>query len=212
MIRIAFVAALLGAALLLPRSGIAADGDAATSGSSRALPDLPEREVKPRPLHTVKEEAEAPARTPLDVHRSPAIESGQRTAAVAPRAAAPARPGSGLLSGNAVPTGATSLAIGGASVRLFGVRPPETRDRCGAAPCAELAQKLLAERVQRSKSLACQVPAQPGSAICRDKDGLDLASLLVGEGLAVADTRQSYDYIAAEASARKAKRGLWQYR
>jgi len=63
----------------------------------------------------------------------------------------------------------------------------------------------------------CHVPSpKPGIviafAICLDADGVDLGGWLVSEGLALADTGQSYDYAGAESIARSQKRGLWGFR
>jgi endonuclease YncB( thermonuclease family) len=170
------------------------------------------REVKPRPAHTVKEDAEATPRREVDVRRAPGAEAPSRTAAVSPRPTRSATPGAGILSGAAQPAGATALTVGRSTIRLFGVRPPDGGEACAGAPCAERAKTLLAERVRRSGSVTCEVPARPGAAICRDKDGVDLGGFLVSEGYARADTGQSFEYVSAEASARSARRGLWQSR
>jgi endonuclease YncB( thermonuclease family) len=216
MTRLAGPAALLSAALLLsaplPLSAEATEGDAA--GSSRRLPDLPVIEVKPRPAHTVNDDAlPPPARRELDIRRSPDGAAATRTAAASPRAAATA---ARHVSGLAQPTGATALQVAGAKLRLFGIRPPESRDRCAAsaagAACAERARALLAARTKGGGAVACDAPGRPGAAICRDAQGVDLGGFLVSEGLALADPRESYDYVRAEESARVAKRGLWLYR
>jgi endonuclease YncB( thermonuclease family) len=106
---------------------------------------------------------------------------------------------------------------------LFGVRPPNSGDRCLAAsglnlgtppPCLQKAQDTLIARLARNPSVSCRVPA-PGTAsaaaICLDADGVDLGGFLVAEGLALADPAQSYDYVGAESIARSQHRGLWRF-
>ena len=134
------------------------------------------------------------------------------------------------IAGAATAAGATALRVGGQPLHLFGIRPPANGDRCvvagtaGAAngapahrtlPCIDQAQGTLAARLARKANISCRFPgaARPdGPAICLDGDGVDLAGLLVAEGLALADPAQSYDYVGAEGIARAQKRGLWLFR
>ena len=113
---------------------------------------------------------------------------------------------------------------------LFGIRPPATGDRCatggaaptgsgaqsrGTLPCAEQARWTLAAHLARKTNVSCRFPAAAraaSAAICLDGDGIDLAGMLVAEGLATADPAQSYDYVGAESVARTQKRGLWLFR
>jgi endonuclease YncB( thermonuclease family) len=146
------------------------------------------------------------------------------------RAAAP-RGGAGpQIAGAAVAAGATALRIGGRPLQLFGIRPPASGDRCAAAgntvlangaqtrrtlPCQEEAQGILAARLAHKADISCRFPGAAradGPAICLDGDGVDLAGLLVAEGLALADPAESYDYVGAEGIARAQKRGLWLFR
>jgi endonuclease YncB( thermonuclease family) len=123
--------------------------------------------------------------------------------------------------GSARVTGATSLTVGAIPVQLFGVKPPLPGDRCelGGTPtnCVDLAKRRLQERFGRSDQVNCRTPnPQPGMvvafAICLDANGIDLGSFLLNEGLALADTGQSYDYVGAEGVARTLKHGLWKFR
>jgi endonuclease YncB( thermonuclease family) len=132
------------------------------------------------------------------------------------------------IAGAAIAAGATALRVGGRPLHLFGIRPPASGDRCAAGgnaapangtqrtlPCQERAQDTLAGRLVHKANISCRFPggARPdGSAICLDGDGVDLAGLLVAEGLALADPAQSYDYVGAEGIARAQKRGLWLFR
>jgi endonuclease YncB( thermonuclease family) len=137
----------------------------------------------------------------------------------AQQAALPAAPST--LSGPAQATGTVSLAIGGHTVRLYGVLPPASTDRCalGAGQplaCAEVTQAMLAARLARSASVTCQLPPGVGAAdparICLDATGVDIAGYLVGEGLAVADRHASTGYAGAESAARSYSKGLWRFR
>src|SRR5438477_5066336 len=134
-------------------------------------------------------------------------------------AARPPAPSS--LSGPAHATGTVSLAVNGHSVRLYGVLPPASTDRCAlgtGAPqtCAEVTQAMLAARLARSASVTCQLPpgttpAEP-ARICLDATGVDVGGYLVGEGLAVADPHAGKGYAGAESAARTSGKGLWRFR
>jgi len=150
--------------------------------------------------------------------------------AAAPRGAAGARTTGPQIAGAGEASGATALRVNGTALYLFGIRPPASGDRCisgGSAtlssgaqarstlPCLEQAEGILAARLARKATVSCRFPGQArpdGPAICLDGDGVDLAGLLVAEGLALADPAQSYDYVGAEGIARQQKRGLWLFR
>ena len=114
----------------------------------------------------------------------------------------------------------TVLDVLGRPVRLFGVRPPDPRDRCAlpngsARPCREVAREALVQRLAGRSEVHCRVPpGQRGTAgaICLDGRGTDLGGFLVAEGFALADSAASYDYVGAESVARSFHRGLWHYR
>jgi endonuclease YncB( thermonuclease family) len=148
-----------------------------------------------------------------------------------PTPAPTARGGTGpQIAGAGEAAGATILRVGGRPLHLFGIRPPSSGDRCAAPgntalgsgarakstlPCLEQAESLLAARLARKAKISCRFPGatRPDSpAICLDGDGVDLAGILVAEGLALADPSQSYDYVGAEGVARSQKRGLWLFR
>ena len=143
-----------------------------------------------------------------------------RGAAAQPMQQAALPPAPSSLSGAARATGTVSLAIDGHAVRLYGVLPPASTDRCAlgtGAPqaCAEVTQAMLAARLARSASVTCQLPPGVGTAdparICLDATGVDIAGYLVGEGLAVAD-RHAGGYAGAESIARSYGKGLWHFR
>jgi endonuclease YncB( thermonuclease family) len=140
------------------------------------------------------------------------------------------------VAGAAQAEGATALRVDGQPLHLFGIRPPTSGDRCAAPattaaqgnpapgsgaqarrtlPCLEQAQGVLAARLKGKANVSCRFPGasrQDSPAICLDGDGVDLAGVLVAEGLALADPAQSYDYVGAEGVARSQKRGLWLFR
>ena len=184
-----------------------------------AAPDLPTVEVAPLPVHVVPEE-DAPAPTPK---ASPFGRTG-RTLALPDSARGTARsfppPVAPIIAGAAEASGGTTLAVAGRAVRLFGVRTPEPGEQCGAGSggqgnCTVLARDALVQRLRHSPQVSCQVPpGQRGSpgAICVDASGTDLGRFLVAEGLALADTSQSYEYFGAEGVARSQHRGVWGHR
>lgn len=193
---------------------------------ARVLPPLPTREVAMRPAHIVPEDEPLPPARPIDIRQPP--DAPSRPAALpasheAARRKEPRHAPALQIAGSAEVSGATALLVGGQPLRLFGVRPPSTVDRCappnraGAAalPCTEEAHKALVARLARNAGVSCRMPAPSsaaGAAICLDAEGVDLGGLLVAEGLALADPAQSYDYVGAEAIARTQHRGLWLFR
>lgn len=118
-------------------------------------------------------------------------------------------------SGPAVAIDGDTLTMGGERIRLFGIDAPEgvqTCDRKGANwACGSDAKALLAEMVS-GRTVEC---------IQRDRDDYgrivascragqsDLAGVMVREGLAVAFTRYSQEYVEAEARAKALKLALW---
>jgi|GEM_PF-3443080 endonuclease YncB( thermonuclease family) len=185
------------------------------------LPALPELKLAEHPIHLVPQEPGPPPPTsgqPLDrqgAAHSPG-QSDEVTFGAHPLApAAPPR----QFSGTATATGAVELKVDATEVALFGIKRAGERDRCGSAPgsdCAAAARLALAQRVSAVGKVSCRIPnPRPGVtayAICLDADGVDLSGFLIAQGLALADTGQSYDYVGAEGIARNLKRGLWQFR
>lgn len=182
-----------------------------------ALPPLTSVEVANRPIREVPPEKNPPPldSTALDMTRPPPGYAGQHPSEGSTRAAPK------QFQGSARVTGATSLTVGAIPVQLFGVKAPLPGDRCDLAGtptnCVELAKRRLQERFGRSDQVNCRTPnPQPGMvvafAICLDANGIDLGSYLLNEGLALADTGQSYDYVGAEGVARTLKHGLWKFR
>lgn len=213
--------------------------------------DLPNVDVAPRVVHTVPDaEPPAASVTVVDRNGRtlrelkpsaglspgyvPSVGPGGAGASVASRGSSrpvlvPPAPNSRLASappgatvdGRGSAAGGTTLSVAGRSMRLFGVRLPDARDKCGlgsgdSRSCNDVARDALAQRLQHYPNIACRVPpGQRGSdqaAICTDNSGTDLAGFLVSEGYVLADTNQSFDYFGAEGVARANRRGLWRYR
>ena len=208
--------------------------EAALPPPQPTLPPLPEQEVPVQPVYPVPDYRTAPIPhvTMEDRNGNPIGRSAAAPAPSAPSAAPsapppPPRPQQApppvpaTLTGPAQATGTTMLALQGHSVRLFGIAAPASGDRCQAEkgdprPCTEIAQQILADRLAHSARVTCTLP--PGASagtparICLDDKGVDVAGFLVGEGLALADPRQTQDYRSAEGVARSLKKGLWAYR
>ncbi|HLZ64782.1 MAG TPA: hypothetical protein VKQ29_01060 [Aliidongia sp.] len=189
----------------------------AAAPSAPELPPLTAVVVAERPVHEVPPDKDPPRpdSVALDMTRPPPGYAGRRPSEGS------TQPAPKQFSGAARVTGATSLSVGAVPVQLFGVKPPLPGDRCElggvATSCLDLAKKRLLERFGRSDQVNCRTPnPQPGMvvafAICLDANGIDLGSFLLNEGLALADTGQSYDYVGAEGVARTLKHGLWKFR
>lgn len=182
-------------------------------------PDLPTVVVGQRPVHTVPDEdTPAPRVTLFD--KSGKETTPRRSASLPPQSAPAPTPSVAPFSGLAQASGGTTLSVAGKGVKLFGVRVADPRDRCGLGPgdsrsCGEVARDVLAQRLKRNPSVSCRMPAgqrgEPG-AVCTDAGGTDLGGFLVAEGLALADTNESYEYFGSEGVARYFGRGLWRYR
>lgn len=182
-----------------------------------AASDLPTIDVAQRPVHTVPDdEPTVPKVTLFD--RSGKELPGRPVVLTPPRPVAP--PPVVPFGGTAQAAGGTALAVAGRSVKLFGVRIGDPRDRCGLGfgdgrSCADVARDALAQRLKRYPQVSCHMPAgQRGdpAAVCIDNSGTDLGGFLVAEGLALADLSQSYEYFGSEGVARSFRRGLWRNR
>jgi endonuclease YncB( thermonuclease family) len=190
------------------------------------LAPLPSREVAEIPFHAVPENEEPAKPQPFQMRDSPGLVPARPGARPGSQMGAPmgsqsaafaAPPPQRQLAGKGEAAGAAGLRVAGQTLRLFGIRPPESSDRCGgsggaATPCVDRARAVLAGRLSRNTSCRFPAASSDSGAICLDGDGVDLGGLLVAEGLAVADRSQSFDYVGAESIAKSQKRGLWQFR
>jgi endonuclease YncB( thermonuclease family) len=136
-------------------------------------------------------------------------------------AAAPAKTGDNL-AGTAIVTAALEINVEGKPLRLYGVKPPETSDRCQPGPnyaarsCPDVSRDALAEMLRSDSRVSCHVLGTGSQsvlpAVCADDKGRDIASYLVGNGLALADPSETADYSGPEKQARLTGAGLWHYR
>jgi endonuclease YncB( thermonuclease family) len=199
-----------------------------STGVAKAPPapgsDLPVVAVAPRVVHVVpeREALQAPEVTVTDRNGRVMKHILPQPASPAVAAVPPPRPvGQPVpLNGAAQANGATLINVSGQQVRLFGVRPAEATDVClakdgHARPCGDVARDALAVRLASFAGVHCRTPPGrhgDGGSICLDGAGIDLGGFLVGEGLALANARETNDYVGAEGVARSNKRGLWHYR
>jgi len=186
-----------------------------------ALPALPTVEVPQRPLHTVPDDFPPPRPVTFNGRDGKEIAPRPAPAMLASRTPPPQQPAVRTIAGAARVLDAVTLVIGWRPVTLFGVKAPTAGDRCTRGPevphlCGDLARDVLALRLLRNGNVSCRVPpGQHGgaqAAICLDANGVDLGGWLVAEGLALADSTGSYDYVGAQKVARSVRRGLWRYR
>ena len=119
------------------------------------------------------------------------------------------------LAGRARVIDGDTIEVASARIRLFGVDAPESAQRCLAGSsrwsCGEQATRALAGRID-GRSVACEERDRDRYgrivAVCRHS-GQDVNAWLVREGWAIAYRRYSTAYLDEEASARRAKRGVW---
>lgn len=109
-----------------------------------------------------------------------------------------------------------TIEIHGQRIRLHAVDAIESRQRCTlpdgrAWNCGRDAARALADRIGRSP-VSCEVRDVDrygrAVAVCR-QGGADLNAWLVRNGWAVAYRQYGRDYVAVEAEARAAGRGIW---
>jgi endonuclease YncB( thermonuclease family) len=108
-----------------------------------------------------------------------------------------------------------SLMVGNREVRLFGIDAPEfdqscSRDAEGWACGSEAADQL--SRLVTGRDVRCTIITtdQYQRAVSRCTVGTtDINATMVESGFATAYRQYSSDYVAAEARAKAAKRGIW---
>ena len=108
-----------------------------------------------------------------------------------------------------------TLEVAGTRIRLFGIDAPEAgqscRDHAGRVwDCGAHATRRLADLAVGKLRCEARDTDRYGRVVARcTAAGRDLAAVLVAEGAVFAYERYSREYLAAEAQARAAGRGLW---
>jgi endonuclease YncB( thermonuclease family) len=109
-----------------------------------------------------------------------------------------------------------TIAIGSQHIRLAGIDAPETDQLCldSAAhrwACGVAARDQLSKHIA-GRTISCEPHGEDRYgrilAVC-STDNHDVNSWMVREGLALAYTKYSRDYIADEAAARELRKGMW---
>ena len=120
------------------------------------------------------------------------------------------------LSGRARVIDGDTIELGTARVRLFGIDAPESAQSCLARgrrwPCGREATRALAERIG-SRAVTCEERDRDRYgrivAVCR-VGGEDVNAWMAARGWAFAYRKYSMSYVAEEAAAKAAQRGIWQ--
>ena len=120
-----------------------------------------------------------------------------------------------VLAGVATVRDGDSIEIHGQAIRLYGVDAPEARQVCQRDGtewrCGQAAAHALAEHIGR-RPVTCRQRDRDRYgrpvAVCLSA-GEDVSAWLAREGWALAYRRYASDYVAEEATAQAAKRGLW---
>lgn len=122
------------------------------------------------------------------------------------------------LSGTLVIIDGRTVDLGGERVRLAGIDVPDLVQKCRKdgrwVDCGAVSASQLADITAGAAAVACDAGA-PGAdgvriASC-SADGYDLAGGMVYAGWALAEGADGRRYLAREATARAAGRGIWRY-
>lgn len=121
------------------------------------------------------------------------------------------------ITGTAQVVDGDTIVIGASRIRLEGIDAPEAAQTCkaerlGTWPCGAEATRQLS-RLVRDRLVACRHRGLDTYGrilgVCRIGD-LDINAHMIRQGLAWAFVRYSTTYVAVEAEARGARRGIWQ--
>lgn len=112
-----------------------------------------------------------------------------------------------------------TLSMGGERLRIHGIDAPEMAQTCdgprGRYACGEAARTAMSGILGRGVVACRQLDTDQYRrriVRCHDEQGRDIGAELVRQGWALAFTRYATDYVAQEAAARGARRGLWEGR
>jgi endonuclease YncB( thermonuclease family) len=106
---------------------------------------------------------------------------------------------------------AVTLALAGARFRLSSIVPVEGKS-CGGKDCAEYAAENLGPELA-GHEVTCTKERRLGHgfflARCTRGDGTDIATIILGKGLAAAEANAPPSYREAADKAKAEKKGLW---
>jgi endonuclease YncB( thermonuclease family) len=130
-----------------------------------------------------------------------------------------ARAADEIVTGAASAIDAETLSIGGRTLKIDGIEGPALTAHCSeltGGATRDYACGLAAKAFLMSLMAGRTVSCVPGGGRVRSAalarcfaDGRDVGEALVFAGWAVANTKTGHRYIAAQESARGARRGLW---
>jgi endonuclease YncB( thermonuclease family) len=129
----------------------------------------------------------------------------------------PALASANVIEGTAEVIDGDSLRVGGTEVRLFGVDAPEATQACfnngTQVACGAMAKDALEGLISGSTLVCMAEDTDPyGRTVARCRtSGVDVGNALVASGWATAYRRFGHDYVSAEARARAARAGIWQW-
>lgn len=180
----------------------------AGGGDLRRLPPAQSGAATP-----ITSETKAPSPADAAGEPPPAPQTGETVAGAAPETAAPAQPEYRRFS-QPIAIDSGTIQVGRTTLRIAGVEPIEPEARCisgdRSLPCGVRARTAVRGWL-RGRSLLCPVPPEAG-------DDLTVPCLLgeedVGEWLVVngwAAAAPDSRYVEAEATAKQARRGIWEY-
>jgi endonuclease YncB( thermonuclease family) len=144
------------------------------------------------------------------------LHAAQRLLLLAALAAASAAPARADIIGPATVIDGDTISVAGREVRIFGIDAPEQGQTCTypdgeSWPCGGEASAMMFHLVV-NQTIYCEqrgVDAHGRAAAICDAGGSDLGRAMVDRGLALAWRPHGEIYFAAEAEAKKARRGMW---
>lgn len=123
---------------------------------------------------------------------------------------------SGVIAGKARVVDGDTLDVGNQRVHLFGIDAPELSQVCKFADrywdCGHRARDSLAKYVEGG-TITCRSRGPQSkvlvSAVCYKNAVSDLGAYQIDQGMAVAETEFSEDYVDGEQVAQKNLKGIW---
>jgi endonuclease YncB( thermonuclease family) len=129
---------------------------------------------------------------------------------------APVLPAGTRFTGRAVVIDGDTLAMATVRLRIQGIDAPELSQRCERGgrlyACGERARQAMSRILGRGVAACVQLATdryRRRVVRCHNAAGKDIGGELVRQGWAIAPRGYSTAYVAAEAEARAARRGLW---